>query len=232
MKKIMRNLLIAMIIFSLSCLGGQSLSAEASTTKAPAQVTIKSANANLSEGTITVRWKRVKHASGYQIAYKKSSAPEYKKIKITGNKTNTKKLALNSKKSSYRILVRAYRKVKVNGKTKTYLGKWSKVEVVKQYVPKPVSVPKPVPTPTPAPKPTPNPSYGNGNSGNNIPSYSQPTVPGDNNGASSGSGTYVWIPRTGTKYHKWSTCSGMKGPTQVTVSEAESRGYTPCKKCY
>ena len=42
----------------------------------------------------------------------------------------------------------------------------------------------------------------------------------------------VWIPRTGSKYHKKSTCSNMKNPTQVTKEEAISRGYDPCKKCY
>lgn len=43
---------------------------------------------------------------------------------------------------------------------------------------------------------------------------------------------YVWIPNTGSKYHKTSTCSGMKNPSKVTVEEAKSYGYTPCSKCY
>lgn len=43
---------------------------------------------------------------------------------------------------------------------------------------------------------------------------------------------YVWIPKTGSKYHKSSTCSGMKGPRKVTVKEAISAGYEPCSKCY
>ena len=43
----------------------------------------------------------------------------------------------------------------------------------------------------------------------------------------------VWIPtKGGKKYHRRSGCSNMKGPIQVTVSEAESQGFTPCKKCY
>ena len=42
----------------------------------------------------------------------------------------------------------------------------------------------------------------------------------------------VWIPQSGSKYHSNSTCSGMENPTQVTISEAESRGYEPCKKCF
>lgn len=41
----------------------------------------------------------------------------------------------------------------------------------------------------------------------------------------------VWIPKSGKKYHKISSCSNMKNPTQVPLSTALSRGYTPCKKC-
>ena len=55
------------------------------------------------------------------------------------------------------------------------------------------------------------------------------------NGTSSSttdSGSMVWIPNSGSKYHSRSNCSNMKTPTQVTKSEAVSRGYDPCKKCY
>lgn len=45
-------------------------------------------------------------------------------------------------------------------------------------------------------------------------------------------GGSVWIDDTGKKYHKKSTCSNMDAPYQVSVDEATSRGYTPCKKCY
>lgn len=45
-------------------------------------------------------------------------------------------------------------------------------------------------------------------------------------------GEQVWIPKTGSKYHRRSGCSGMKNPTQVSRSKAESLGYQPCKKCY
>lgn len=43
---------------------------------------------------------------------------------------------------------------------------------------------------------------------------------------------YVWIPNTGRKYHKSSSCSGMRNPTQVTVERAVSLGYEPCRRCY
>ncbi len=41
----------------------------------------------------------------------------------------------------------------------------------------------------------------------------------------------VWIPKSGSKYHSKSTCSGMKNPSQVSLDVAQSLGYTPCKKC-
>lgn len=45
-------------------------------------------------------------------------------------------------------------------------------------------------------------------------------------------GQMVYIPKTGKKYHSNSSCSNMKKPSCVTLGEAQSRGYTPCKKCY
>lgn len=43
----------------------------------------------------------------------------------------------------------------------------------------------------------------------------------------------VWIPTNGgKKYHKSASCSNMKNPEEVTKSEAESRGFEPCKRCY
>ena len=42
----------------------------------------------------------------------------------------------------------------------------------------------------------------------------------------------VWIPKTGSKYHRNSSCSNMKNPSQVSKQVAIQRGYEPCKKCY
>jgi len=45
--------------------------------------------------------------------------------------------------------------------------------------------------------------------------------------------TMVWIPTNGgKKYHTHAGCSNMEDPEQVTQSEAESRGFTPCKRCH
>lgn len=43
---------------------------------------------------------------------------------------------------------------------------------------------------------------------------------------------YVASSGKGTKYHKSSTCSNMKGANGMTVDEALAKGYTPCKKCW
>jgi cell division septation protein DedD len=42
----------------------------------------------------------------------------------------------------------------------------------------------------------------------------------------------VWIPQTGSKYHSKASCSNMKDPRQVTLSEAQASGYEPCKRCH
>ena len=43
----------------------------------------------------------------------------------------------------------------------------------------------------------------------------------------------VWVPvNGGTKYHTRSSCSKMEDPVQIPLTEAEQRGYTPCKKCH
>lgn len=54
---------------------------------------------------------------------------------------------------------------------------------------------------------------------------------GSGSGTVSSSGTMVWIPRTGSKYHYRESCSNMKKPSYVTLEYAISHGYTACKKC-
>lgn len=44
--------------------------------------------------------------------------------------------------------------------------------------------------------------------------------------------TYVWISYSGSKYHSNPNCSGMKGPSQVTLDAAIAMGKEPCSKCY
>lgn len=49
--------------------------------------------------------------------------------------------------------------------------------------------------------------------------------------SSADEGPMVWVPRSGSKYHSKSSCSNMKDPRQVTLAEALSCGFTPCKRC-
>ncbi|MBR4573361.1 MAG: hypothetical protein IKO16_00470 [Lachnospiraceae bacterium] len=46
------------------------------------------------------------------------------------------------------------------------------------------------------------------------------------------SGGTVWIPRTGSKYHRNPNCSNMRSPSSMSESDAINAGYEPCKKCY
>lgn len=86
--------------------------------------------------------------------------------------------------------------------------------------PEPTVTPTPEPTATPIPEPTPTPEPVQ-NLEETTPAES--VVPQEE---------MVWIPASGSKYHSNSSCSGMNGPTQVTISEAQSMGYEPCKRCY
>ena len=45
-------------------------------------------------------------------------------------------------------------------------------------------------------------------------------------------GEMVWVSGTGKKYHNNPSCSGMKNPSQISLSTAQKRGLTPCKNCY
>lgn len=91
--------------------------------KAPSKPTIKTAKNNKKK-TVTLSWKKVKNATGYQIQYATNDAFS-KKSKLTKKtKLVIKKL---SKKKTYSFRVRAY---VLDGKTKVY-SKWSKVKKVK-----------------------------------------------------------------------------------------------------
>lgn len=64
-------------------------------------------------------------------------------------------------------------------------------------------------------------------------SADKPDFPGSDYIAELDGGTIIFIPASGngTKYHKNENCSNMKGNViKMTVTEAEQRGYTPCKK--
>lgn len=92
--------------------------------KKPAKVTILSVKSS-SAGKITVKWKKVSKAKGYQIAYSQNSEFKTQKtVKITGT---SKTISGLSKGKKYYVRVRAYKK---SGKTTKY-GKWSSTKTVK-----------------------------------------------------------------------------------------------------
>lgn len=124
MKHIKNYILTCLLILSVVCIGAAPITAEAATTT-PAKVTINSATRNPKKKQITVKWKSVKKATGYQIAYKKETSKKYtiKTVK------KTSKTISASNEATYEVKVRAYRKV--NGKT--YYGKWSSVKTVMEH---------------------------------------------------------------------------------------------------
>ena len=102
----------------------QSTSSKTVKVKAPSKVKLTSAK-NGKGKKLTVKWKKVTGAKGYQLQYamnkkfKKKKSVQTKKTKYT-----IKKL---KKKKTYYMRVRAY---KMNGKKKVY-GRWSTVKKVK-----------------------------------------------------------------------------------------------------
>lgn len=42
---------------------------------------------------------------------------------------------------------------------------------------------------------------------------------------------YIAGSGSGKKYHRDPSCSRMKNPVQISIEEAQSRGYTSCSKC-
>lgn len=61
-----------------------------------------------------------------------------------------------------------------------------------------------------------------------------PTIQTENNAVSKTQNTSneVWIPKSGKKYHSNPSCSGMNNPSKVSLTEAESLGFTACKRCH
>ena len=91
---------------------------------------ITSAKASSTTGKVTIKWKKIKKAKGYQVKISKKKSGK----KVVYKKT-TKKKKITSKKLSngtFYVRVRAYKKLK--GKKK--YGKWSKAKKVKVNVTK------------------------------------------------------------------------------------------------
>lgn len=87
--------------------------------------------ASPSKNSVTVKWKKDKSLSGYQISYATSSKfTKAKVIKVSGS-ASSKKLTKLTKNKKYYVKMRSYKTVKVNGKSKTIYSSWSSVKTVK-----------------------------------------------------------------------------------------------------
>ena len=73
----------------------------------------------------------------------------------------------------------------------------------------PTEVPTPTPEPTPSPEPTPTPYRIHG------------CAPD----------TTVYVSRSNV-IHSYSSCSGMKNYTEMTIEDADARGYKYCEHCW
>lgn len=88
---------------------------------------------------------------------------------------------------------------------------------VVESTPEPTTGPTPQPTAEPTPEPT-----------------AEPTQEPVEEVAVQPSEPMVWIASTGNgkKYHAKAGCSQMNNPIELPLSDAQARGYEPCKICY
>ena len=88
--------------------------------------------------------------------------------------------------------------------------------------PTPTPTPTPVPTPTPTPVPTPSPT----------PAPTPEPTPAVTTIHGLPSTTPVYVSRSGGKIHRIPDCSGMKYYREMTLGEADARGYSYCSNCW
>lgn len=90
----------------------------------------------------------------------------------------------------------------------------------------PTAAPTPEPTAEPTPEPTAEPTP--------APTAAPTEAPAPQPAAAEPQGQMVWIASSGngTKYHNDPGCSNMKNPLEISITDAQARGYGPCKKCY
>jgi hypothetical protein len=55
--------------------------------------------------------------------------------------------------------------------------------------------------------------------------------PGQESGENNADAPFVYITKTGKKYHREYCSSLRKSKIEIKLSEAKRRGYTPCSKC-
>ena len=108
--------------------GQKSTSSASSTTAKPKKTSITSVKSK-TKRKLTVKWKKVKGVSGYQVQYalNKKLTKSKKTKKISGAKKTTVTLSKLKSRKIYYIRIRTYKKVK----GKTYYSSWSKAKRVR-----------------------------------------------------------------------------------------------------
>ena len=81
-----------------------------------------------------------------------------------------------------------------------------------------------------------NSSESNNNESQSVTPPASNTSPSNNDNSSQSSNNQVertvYITNNGSKYHSNPNCGNIKNPIKISLSEAESQGYEPCKKCF
>lgn len=86
-----------------------------------------------SKGKLKLKWKKVKGAAGYQIQISTSStmSANTKSYTVKKGSVTAGTISKLTKGKKYYVQVRAYKKVKVKGKTRTVYGSWSSTKSIK-----------------------------------------------------------------------------------------------------
>ncbi len=129
----MKGIGIATITAEVEKSGGyQAETAKITIKVSPARQTIKALKTQKG-GKITVKWKRDKNSTGYQIQYSthKKFKRNAKMISVGKNKTISKTITKLAKGKTYYIRVRAYKSIKVNGRKQKLCGTWSSAARIK-----------------------------------------------------------------------------------------------------
>lgn len=97
--------------------------------------------------------------------------------------------------------------------------------------PSPTVTPTPIPTPTPTPSPTPTPTPESTPSPTPAPTPAPEPEPVVTTIRGLPSTTTVYVSNSG-KIHRVSDCSGMKNYREMSLGDADTRGYDYCSNCW
>lgn len=232
MKKSKRIIIFLLLIlsFTLSSIGFTPTSQNVITVSAanmkPSQVK-KVTKIKATDTSLKIKYSKVKKAKGYQI--------RVYKVKHLVKKINTSKTYVTIKSlepnTTYKIKVRAYIK---SGKKLVY-GKEKTISYSTKSSPKSSTSDETSETTTETESTPETPvteTSSETNNSNNNTTTTNTENPSSNSSVTNV--TYVYLSKTGTKYHKIPYCGTMRASTarMITLEEAISKGYSRCSKCF